>query len=156
MEVTQHIAIDTPAERVWSILGGDFAEISTWAARMLDSRGDDGLGDMGGRQVTTVEYGPATEILYVLDDATRTVGYSVSARGMPPVLDDVTTEWRVVEDGDGSVVHIHFTGVVSDTDMQPMVEQLLNDGMRPLLEELKFYAETGHPHANNAPAQELP
>ena len=151
MEVTQDIEIEATSDHVWSILDGQFGEISVWAARMLDSRGDDSLGEMGERQVTTVEYGPATETLYRRDAEHRSLGYWVTGPSLPPPISDVQTEWRVRDlDGEGCGVGIRFLAVVSDPEAQLMLEQMLGDGMTPLLQELKHYAETGEPHPNKS------
>ena len=50
-------------KKVWDILGNDFANINKWAVRMLASSGDREIGPIGGRRVTTVEYGDAVETL---------------------------------------------------------------------------------------------
>ena len=44
-------------------------------------------------------------------------GYRVAADGMPPMLSDVTTEWRVDAAGGGSVVTQTFRGTLSDPAM---------------------------------------
>lgn len=151
MDVTQHIDIETNADHVWGILDGEFGDISTWAARMLESQGDPSLGELGGRQVVTVEYGPATETLYIRDADERTLGYRVTGPSLPPPISDVRTEWRVGTtngDGDGSRVSIRFMAEVDPPEMALMLEETLRAGITPLLDELRHYAETGHPHPN--------
>ena len=150
MEVTQDIEVAASSDDVWSILSDEFGEISSWAARMLDSKADDSLAELGGRHVTTVEYGPATETLYRRDAERRSLGYWVTGPNLPPPLSDVQTEWRVTERGANSSVELRFLGVVTPLEMQPMLEERLATGITPLLEELKHYAETGEPHPNNA------
>lgn len=149
MEVTQDIEIAATSDHVWSILDAQFGEIATWAARMLDSEADGALGDLGGRRVTTVEYGPATERLYRRDAQRRSLGYWVTGPSLPPPISDVQTEWRVADlDSEGCRVGVRFLGVVSVPEAQPMLEQMLGDGMTPMLQEFKHYAETGEPHPN--------
>ena len=151
MEVTQDIEIAAAAEKVWSILDEQFGSIDAWAARMLDSRSDDDLGELGGRQVVTVEYGPATETLYLRDASARALGYWVTGPSLPPPISQVQTEWRVAElDGATSLVQIRFVAVVDPPEMQPMLEDTLRAGLTPLLEQLRHYAETGEPHPSNA------
>lgn len=149
MEVTQDIEIAATSEHVWSILDDRFGEITIWAARMLDSQVDQSLGELGGRQVTTVEYGQATETLYRRDGERRSLGYWVTGPSLPPPISDVQTEWRVAElHSGGCRVGVRFLAVVSDPETQPMLEQLLSDGITPMLQELKHYAEIGEPHPN--------
>ncbi|MGI9646505.1 MAG: SRPBCC family protein [Ilumatobacteraceae bacterium] len=151
MDVAQDIDIAAGADRVWEILDAGFDDISTWAARMIESRGDDGLGDLGGRQVVTVEYGPATETLYLRDADERALGYHVDGPSLPPPISDVRTEWRVdAGEGDRSRVTLRFLAEVNPPEMETMLEEVLRSGIAPLLEELKHYAETGRPHANTA------
>ena len=147
MDVTQHIDITASPDHVWGILDGEFGDISTWAARMLESHDDPSLGELGGRQVVTVEYGPATETLYIRDAVERTIGYRVTGPSLPPPISDVRTEWRV-RDADGSRVSIRFLAEVNPPEMQPMLEETLRAGITPLLDELRHYAETGRPHPN--------
>lgn len=153
MEVTQTIEIDTSGDTVWFILDGEFDDISGWAARMVASEGDASLGPLGGRQVTTVEYGPATETIYRRDAEQRSLGYWVTGPSLPPPIADVQTEWRVADLGsDTSAVALRFLAVVEDPAAQPMLQEVLNAGITPLLEELKHYAETGNAHPNNTAA----
>ena len=149
MEVTQDVEIARPAEQVWSILDEQFGSISTWAARMRESQWDDNLGELGGRQVVTVEYGPATETLYLRDRDARALGYWVTGASLPPPISQVQTEWRVTDlDSKASRVHVRFLAVVTPPEMQPMLEETLRGGLTPLLDELRHFAETGEPHPN--------
>ena len=147
MHVTQHVDIAASADRLWSILDGEFGGISTWAARMLESNDDPTLGELGGRQVVTVEYGPATETIYLRDADDRAVGYHVTGPSLPPPMSNVRTEWRVSPtDGGNSRVTLTFLVDVDPPEMQPMLEEALRAGITPLLDQLRHYAETGQPH----------
>ena len=148
MEAINSVAIAASADQVWDVLSGQFDDIDVWAARILESDGDPELGELGGRAVVTVEYGPATETLYLRDDEAKTIGYRVAADGMPPMLSDVTTEWRVDAAGGGSVVTQTFRGTLSDPAMAEPLSARFAQGVEPLLAELKHYAETGQPHPN--------
>lgn len=155
MAVTQHIDTAASPDHVWVILDGEFGDISTWAARMLESSGDPTLGELGGRQVVTVEYGAATETLYARNADERMLGYQVTGPTLPPPISDVRTEWRVTPtngdgDGDGGVsrVSIRFLAEVNPPEMQPMLEETLRAGITPMLDELRHYAESGQPHPN--------
>ena len=150
MEVTHDIEIEADGDLVWSILDDEFAGISRWAARMIDSHTDESLGGLGGRQVVTVEYGPATETLYRRDAEQRSLGYWVTGPNLPAPIGDVQTEWRVTDRDGGSTVGLRFLAVVSPPEAQPMLEELLESGITSLLQELKHYAETGEPHPNKA------
>ena len=149
MKVNQQITVNASADKVWQILGADFAKVDRWAARMLDSQGNTDLGPKGGRIVQTVEYGEATETLYRFDDEPRELAYTVEAAGIPPVLSDVTTGWRVEAQGAGqSVVHITFAGKLADPAMSDMLGGRLKEGLDKLLPELKYYVENDEPHPN--------
>lgn len=153
MKISRNVTVDTSAEKVWEIVGTNFSSVDTWAARMLTSAGDDALGELGGRQVETVEYGPTTETLYLFDNDSRQLGYTVAGDGMPPIVSDVTTEWHVEPNGDDqAVVTMLFTATLADPDMTDMLSGIWHQGAEPLLDELKHYAETGEPHLNNAVA----
>ena len=149
MKVQQQININASADKVWKILGTDFGAVDEWAARMLDSQGDKALGPKGGRVVQTVEYGEATETLYQFDDKKRELAYTVEAAGIPPVLSDVTTGWRVEPQGDDqAAAEITFAGKLADPAMSDMLHGRLQEGLDKLLPELKYYAENDQPHPN--------
>ncbi len=153
MEVTQSVHVAADADHVWTILDADFGSVSAWAARMLESTDDPTLGPLGGRQVVTVEYGPATETLYTRDADRRMLGYWVTGPELPAPISDVQTEWRVTGTDDGaSEVSIRFLAVVDPPEMQPMLEATLQSGMTPYLDELRHFAETGEAHPNKAAA----
>ncbi len=149
MEVTRQISIGAPADKVWKILGTDFGEIQVWASRMLSSKGDTSLGSQGGRVVNTVEYGEATETLYLFDDAQRELAYTVQGPTLPPIIKDVTTGWKVEAASEGeAVVHLTFGATVLDPSMEDMVKDQLGQGLDKLLPELKYFAENDRPHPN--------
>ena len=147
MNITQQVSINTSADKVWDILGNDFPNITKWAVRMLASAGDKELGPIGGRQVTTVEYGNAAETLYKFDSERRELAYSLSGETLPPILSDITTTWRIEPNGENqSVVTNIFEAKLLNPEMEEMIKTQFMQGLTPLFEELKFYAENGQPH----------
>ncbi|MEM7034535.1 MAG: SRPBCC family protein [Chloroflexota bacterium] len=149
MKVSRQISINTSADKVWQILGTNFNDVDQWATRMLSAEGKDDLGSQGGRVVNTIEYGEATETLYQFDDKKRELAYNVQAAGMPPMISDVTTAWRVEPQGnDQSLVEITFAGTLSDESMSDMLQQRLGEGLDMLLPDLKHYAEHDQPSPN--------
>ena len=146
MNISQQITVNASADKVWSIVGTDYANAKKWATRMLDSRSGDDLGSMGGRYVNTVEYGEATETLYQFDNEQRELAYTVNGN-LPPVITDVTTGWRVEANGKNqSTVTTTFGAKMLNPEMEGMISQRLLQGLVPLLEELKHYAENDQPH----------
>ena len=149
MEVNRQITVNASADKVWKILGTDFNEVRVWASRMLDSHGSDELGPKGGRVVQTIEYGEAKETLTLFDEEQRELAYTVQAPNMPPVVQDVTTGWRVESKGPNqAVVHISFQAKLTNPAMSQMITQALGQGLDKLLPELKYYAENDQPHPN--------
>ena len=147
MEANGRVSIHTSADKVWKILDTDFGKIDTWAVRMLQSRSDDSLGELGGRVVNTIEYGEAFETIIKRNDAERAIGYKVEAEGIPAVLEDVKTVWRVEDTGDDeTVVHIAFVATLKDEAMGEMLSQQLASGINKLLDQLKYFAENDEPH----------
>ncbi len=147
MEVNRQISINASADKLWKILGADFGNVDVWASRMLESQASDGLSSLGGRIVTTVEYGEAQEILYEFDEAQRQLAYTVQAKGLPPIVKDVTTGWRVEPNGeDQSIVHIQFKANLTDESMSDMIHQQFGMGLEKLFAELKYFAENDQPH----------
>ena len=151
MEVNQQITIKVSADKLWQILGNDFGEVQQWASRMLESRYDETLGSMGGRKVTTVEYGEANETLYVFDETRRELAYRVQGDNTPPMLSDITTGWRIEAQGDEqAVVHIQFKATLKDESMSDMIHQQFGMGLKKLFAELKYFAENDQPQPNKS------
>ena len=146
MNVEQKTTINVSADALWKIIGTDFADVKIWAVRMIDSRSGDDLGELGGRYVNTVEYGEATETLYLFDNEKRELAYSVNGN-LPPVITDVTTAWRVEPDGENrSIVINTFEAKMLQPEMEEMIHGRLMAGLVPLHEQLKHFAENGVPH----------
>ena len=77
----------------------------------------------------------------------RVLAYALQGAGIPPVLSDITTAWQVNPNGDNqSVVTTTFEAKLANPEMSDALSGRVMQGLEPLLEELKHYAETGQPH----------
>ena len=146
MEIKQQININASADKVWGILSNDFANVTKWATRMINSERSSDLGPIGGRSVNTVEYGEATETLYRFDEEQRDLAYHVRGDNLPPMISDVTTGWRVDQVSETESAVTTTFGAAVSPEMEEMISGRLLQGLIPLLEELKYYAENDQPH----------
>ena len=147
MQVKQALEINVSADKLWTIVGTEFGEGEKWAVRLLKSRKSNELGSLGGRIINTIEYGPAKEILTHFDKDERELSFYIEADGLPPVIDEITQTWRVEAHGEQqSEIQFQANFKFADESMAEMLKQRMMEGLVPLLEQLKYFAEHDEPH----------
>ncbi|WP_088314212.1 SRPBCC family protein [Kineosporia sp. R_H_3] len=160
ISVTSTARVDVPADRLWSVLADEFESISHWASTIpVSGHNDvaaavvDGAPSVG-RSCTIPGFGVTDERFTHFDAARRTFTYSVAATKMPSFVTSVENTWTVRDLGGGrseatSVATAHVAGLVGAL-AAPMMRLQLARTLRPTLEDLKVYAETGRVSARKA------
>lgn len=147
MQVIQELNIDVSANKLWKIVGTDFAEGDKWAVRLLESHKNNDLGTLGGRVLNTIEYGPAQEVLTKFDDDVQELSFYIEAEGLPPVINEITQTWRVKAlESNRSAMQFQADFKLADESKGEMLKQVMLSGLVPLLEQLKYFAENDKPH----------
>jgi hypothetical protein len=147
VQIERHIDIAAPADRVWEVLGGGFAEVGAWATAIPSSAASpDGDG-----RVCSVAGAPGIdrieERLTAYDDATRTLTY-VAASGMPGAIGAASNTWRVEVLGpDASRVSTSATVDVVGPALlaTPLLRLAFGVLGRRTLRDLRHYVERGVP-----------
>jgi hypothetical protein len=157
MKIRNEIVVEISTEKAWEIMGTRFAQIHIWASFFTDSKpvGEKKFNEINfsGRDVV-VQNGKNTHSLDIFDTDNYTLSYTVTA-GAPPFADKAEAKWSL------EVIDPNTCKAVIDVTMQlkegipgekvTEVSQWLSQSSENMLEEFKYYLETGnlHPRKNN-------
>ena len=151
MKVSTSIDIDTPAERVWEIIGPGFGQVGEWASAVPESRATDAPGPHGavcsGRvcTVATPGFDELTEELTEYDPSTRRLTYR-AVHGMPAFVTDARNTWQALpRPGGGTTFTMQADVQVAGIGrlVAPLLRVQLGRIGRRTGRDLKTYAETG-------------
>ncbi|MEM9798470.1 MAG: SRPBCC family protein [Pseudomonadota bacterium] len=153
MIVTREITIAASAERVWDILGPNYADAAAWASSVYVSRArQDGPvlpgAPLAGRTCET-SLGPFTETIETYDPADRRVAYSATGAKMPGFVKRLSNEWIVEPEAGAARVRCTLTADIAfpfNLLMGPLMRLQFGRVLKQATQELKHYAETGRPH----------
>jgi hypothetical protein len=149
MNVQRKISINTPVSRLWSILADDYDKVGEWTTAVEASAPNPDVPEGEGR-VCATGFGENRETITHSDSEEHTFTYQVEFAKPPFFLERILNSWSVDAGGDGqSVVQMN-----ADVQLKPIIGAImgpfLKRGMHrrldKILDELKYYAETGQIH----------
>lgn len=150
MEVIRAITINASANRLWQILAEDYDKVGEWTSEIPESSPNPDLPVGEGRVCTTPDFGDVKEIITHFDEQQRSFSYAADIQKMPFFVREIGNSWRVEPKGDNrAVVHMHLKGrllPVFSQLMGPIMKRQMLKSVDTILEELKYYAETGQIH----------
>jgi len=160
MEIIKQININASFETVWNILFNDFERVGEWTTAVNNSVPNpdatpiDGT-DIAGR-ICESPFGRTVENFIDFDERTNRFTYEVSS-GLPFFVKHGQNTWQVTPNGETTIVDMHMImelNLFPGKLMQPVMKRQMNQLVSDLLEELKYYAETGdiHPRARQQQA----
>lgn len=160
MNVTRHIIIDAPLDKVWDVAAHEFDNISAWASLVFDSKATPGTPavsgpEMAGR-VCDTRFGKTSERFQTFDAKTHTFSYTASAENQPGFIKSGSNTWTLeavssVQTRLSMAADMElnlFPGLLMRFPMSFQMGKLLDMN----LEEIKHYIETGRPHPRKAEA----
>lgn len=154
MKVDVQAEIDAPPDRVWETLGPGFGAIGTWCASVHESHLTTVPATMAGapaagRHCKTV-FGPFDETFTAYEPDRRVMRYQATSPKLPFFVKCMTNMFEVEDLGGGrSRVKMNAGADMTQpfrTLMGPLMKLQMGKGLREIVEELKHYVETGHPH----------
>ena len=150
MNVHRELTINASADRLWQILGDDYAKVGEWTTQVLSSQPNPDLRVGEGRVCVTDGFGDAKETLTQYDEQKRELAYVATIEKMPFFVKEMANAWRVEPKGESrSIVHMDMNGkllpVFKQIMTRPMSKQLAKSADL-FLRDLKYYAETGDIH----------
>ncbi|MEM8863290.1 MAG: SRPBCC family protein [Chloroflexota bacterium] len=150
MNVDRQLTINASADKLWQILGDDYAKVGDWTTQVLSSAPNPDLPVGQGRVCETDGFGDAKETITHYDENRRELAYSATIEKLPFFVKEMGNAWRVEPKGENrSVVHMNMKGrllpVFKQLMTRPMQKQLAKSADL-FLRDLKYYAETGDIH----------
>ena len=150
MKLSGEVTIEASADRVWRILGHQFASIGEWATAIDGSRPAVEQTDaLPGRvcQTGMRAFPSVTERIVAFDESKRTLTYE--ATGLPALLDEARNTWQVSPLGQRRA-RARFDGVLETRGVAGLLIALplglrMRRETRLVLYDLKHYAEHGTP-----------
>lgn len=153
ISVTSTALINAPAARVWRILADEFETVAEWAST-IPASGPNALAldiptgaTTAGRSCTIPGFGVTDERFTHFDATRRTFTYSAAATRMPGFVTGAQNTWAVREVGPErcevtSTAEATVRGPLG-VMAAPMMRMQFARTIRPTLEDLRVYAETG-------------
>ncbi|GFE65717.1 SRPBCC family protein [Litoreibacter roseus] len=161
MKIDVSTNIDASAEKVWSLLGPRFGDISEWCATVSASQltnrpaAPQGAPAAGRHCETT--FGPFDEMFQHYDPNARTLAYEATSPKLPFFIKRLTNRFTVEPLGDGRCRVTMNSGADMTqpfrTLMAPMMKISMGKSLKGLVEELKYFAEHDTPHPRKVKAQ---
>ncbi len=152
-EINRDFVINAPIEKVWQVVGHEFADAYKWASNLKHSEALDSASLNGSsctkRGCDIDGFGKITEKLLEYSDDKYLLSYEVNS-GLPKFVSLVKNTWKLTTTGNGNTnVAIRmklqtrgFMGWLFGGIMKRKTEKLLDRS----LEELKYYVENGEAH----------
>lgn len=146
MQVIQAIDVNASAKDVWDIAGVHFNDIEKWASNVIRSVGNPDLPAGSGR-ICTVDGGQIIETFTNFSDAEQKFTYEAKSKTLPFFVRSIHNTWDIKAKGsEKSTVRLTV-----DADLMPVFAQVMGPVMKgqlsksfgSMLEEFKYYAETG-------------
>lgn len=161
MKIKQQVTINTSANKVWEILGPQYANASEWVSGVHVSEGRNssmrtGNAPCSGR-VCETDLGPFKESITLYDESTMSIAYSAQGEKMPFFVKQVSNSWKVTPLSKNTA-KVDMCAEVSIMPvfrlvMGPMMRLQMGGILKNAVEELKYYAEKGRPHPRKLEAQ---
>jgi len=150
MKFTKQISINAPAEKVWGVLGRDFANIGVWSTSVAHSTVNDKVAKVnnspvGGRVCNTI-FGEVSEEFTAYDDQKMSLSFkgviaskvfsSLISTNEVEAKDENTTIVKITPD-----VELTIIGKL----ISPLIKMQLSKTLDQVLDDLKYFVENGKP-----------
>lgn len=158
MLVSKQIEIDTSINKVWQILGKDFANPHKWASPVKHSEGK-------GKQIASLAcderacqttMGKVREKITHYSDEEHSLSWDI-VEGMPPFVENARNTWSLRKLSDSkTILQIKMDVKLRSWAifMFPMAKMMFNKLAVQLSEDFAYYAENGKPHPRKIKAME--
>lgn len=154
IDITKTDTINADAAEVWRILSEEFEDVSKWASSVNHSEANQNATDTpegapAGRLCAVPGFGITDERMTRFDDTERSFAFSVEAEKIPSFFRNMESAWSVEPIGPGrsrvtTTVSGTATGVMGAL-VSPVMKRKFKSTIDTVYEDLKVYAETGHP-----------
>ena len=150
MNFTKQISINASADKVWDVLGRDFANMGVWATPVTHSVANNEIAKVNnspvGGRVCETSVGKISEEFIAYDDEKKTYSFrgvfdskmfkSVISSAQVTSVNENTAIAKITPD-----IKLSFIGIL----MYPMIKMQLSKLIDQILDDLKYYVENGKP-----------
>ncbi len=151
--ITKEITINSDIEKAWKVLGPEFADAHKWASSIKHSEASDNKSFNGStcseRGCDVSGIGDIKEKITKYSDTEHVLSYDVY-EGMPKMVRHMNNHWKLTDLGNGNVkLEMKMTmktGGFMGTMMKGMMKKKMSKTADEVIEEFKYYVETGNPH----------
>jgi len=158
MKFSKQITVNASADKVWDVLGHDFANIGTWSTAVSNSVANNELAKVNnspvGGRVCKTSFGDISEEFTAYDETGKTFSFKGVIKSK--MFTSLTNTIKVSSTGENSTlveiipeVKLTFLGKL----MYPMIKMQLNSTLDQLFKDLKYYVEKGSPSPSKLASQ---
>lgn len=117
MKIHNSQIINAPADKIWAVFGGEFADIYRWASFVdaSEAKKDGSLvGDSGlSGRVCETKIGKLDEQMLIFKNDTKELKFRVLSDGFPFFLKSIESHWRFYDQGEVTRAETNLTLDVS-------------------------------------------
>jgi len=151
--ITKKTILNTTIEKAWKVLGPEFSEAYKWASSIKHSQANDTKSFNGSscseRGCDVSDIGSIKEKITEYSETEHVLSYDVYD-GMPSMVRHMNNYWKLIDLGNGNVkLEMKMTmkiGGMMGAMMKGMMKKKMSKTADQIIEEFKYYAETGNPH----------
>ena len=162
MQIKKSITVDQSMEKVWQIMATDYTKVGEWTSEIAVSENNDEVktkledAPAGGRVCTAPGFGDVKETITHFDESKKHFRYKADISSMPFFVKGIANTWSFRSLGPKKTeVNMKldldlnaFPGAL----MAPLMRVKMSKTANTILEELKYYAETGNIHPRKVKA----
>ncbi|MEO0836424.1 MAG: SRPBCC family protein [Cyanobacteria bacterium J06642_3] len=161
MKLTKQFTVNASADRLWEIMGIQFADISNWASGVYASKGhyngDKLPGASYSGRVCETSIGILKEQILIYDEKSRTVSYDAKGKKMPFFVKHMANTWTFTPLSGGKC-QAEMNLEVSllrgfNLIMGPLMKIRMGGVLNQAIEELSYFAENGVIHPRKLESQ---
>lgn len=162
MQIKKQFTVNASADRLWEIMGGQFADVSHWASSIYASRGrNSGILPQGAPcsgRVCETTMGSFKEQILKYDEKRKMLSYDAKGEKMPFFVKKLENAWTFTP-LIGGKCKVDMCMEVSllpvfNLIMGPMMRMQMGGVVNQVVEELSYFAENGTPHPRKLEAQQ--
>ncbi|MFT5778745.1 MAG: hypothetical protein ACI837_001701 [Crocinitomicaceae bacterium] len=157
MRIVKELVIAKPIEDVWEVLANQFGEVDKWASLIRHSEVS-GVAKLPGvdysiRKTKTTS-GDTSQELTAFNPEQHLIAYK-ALTGLPGIVKTINAKWDLtVKDANTTELVLDFVAEMKGIGhiIAPIAKKKLGKVGDVLLEDFKFYIETGKPHPRKVAA----
>ena len=161
MQIKKQFTVNASADRLWEIMGSQFADVSYWASGIYASRSrNSGMTPQGAScsgRVCETTMGTFKEQILKYDEQSKTLSYDAKGEKMPFFVKQLENTWTFTPlIGGKCQVNMCMEASllpVFNLIMGPIMRMQMGGVVNQVIEELSYFAENGSPHPRKLEAQ---